>query len=386
MDRNIIIFIALLAILFIGQVILTEAFVSGAGPPELFSTELERIQTFIYDPNNYYNFTNAITIFSSNSPVSKGETVTAEVIYNGDLWMFTSGLPVDQDGQVTFDASIENKTFLGSTVGIPSDTNQNWKRVTLPSYTGLYKIIDIFLENTRISSVKLSPANMISKWIQGLRYDPNKSYMKNTPDEFAIYNGNAWGIISTINILGSAAGLPSSTNANWEMIPFDSIPYADIVSLIKNTEMTIPILQALVQAPAPALVQAPAPAPAPVPVITPAPPPLQAPAKPIPAPPDMTGKTIVSLSDLFILFNSRKAAPAPSPAPAPNASIDYSRMHSQIIKDVKSAVRDEMNSQLPGLINSRNIGASLNAPYVESFAAKQTADFMRYIPGRTPTF
>ena len=236
MDRNTIIFIALLAILFIGQ-FLIEGFTEE---PKLLSTELERIQTYIYHPDNYYDITNALGIFSTNSPLIRGKTVTIEVIYNGKGWKFTRGLPFDEQGR-RLDASgninddiPKPSPLLGSTVGAPSDTNTNWKQVIIPiPFTGTLKIAEIFLENTIIGSVPLSPADMISKYIQSLIYSPNKTYTKNTHDAVAIYHGNMWVIQSTI--LGSTAGTPSTTNSNWKLLSFEEIPYKDIIDAIKNT-------------------------------------------------------------------------------------------------------------------------------------------------------
>lgn len=234
MDRNTIIFIALLAILFLGQFV-TEGFTEQ---PKLLSTELERIQTYIYHPDNYYDFNNAQGIFSTNASVSKGKTVTTEVIYNGKRWKFTGGFPVNMNGRPV-DASGDaiysgSSPLLGSTVGAPSDTNTNWKQIDIPlEFMRTFKIVEIFLENTIIGSVPISPANMISKYIQSYIYSPNKTYAKNTHDGVAVYNGNIWAIESTI--LGSTAGAPSDTNSNWKLLSLEEIPYKDIIDAIKNT-------------------------------------------------------------------------------------------------------------------------------------------------------
>jgi hypothetical protein len=344
MDRNTIIFIALLAILFIGQ-FLIEGFTEE---PKLLSTELERIQTYIYHPDNYYDFNNAYGIFGTNAPVSKGKTVTTEVIYNGKLWKFTAGFPVNMNGRPV-DASGDaiysgSSPLLGSTVGAPSDTNTNWKQIDIPlEFIRTFKIVEIFLENTIIGSVPISPADMISKYIQSYIYSPNKTYAKNTHDGVAVYNGNIWAIESTI--LGSTAGAPSDTNSNWKLLSLEEIPYKDIKDAIKNTAIAA-------QAPAPSSSLRASPAPSSPLGASPAPAP---PKEPAPAP-NPLGYTTVSLSDL-LLFNARKA---------PNT--DYS---SSIQK-----------SPLP-VINA-NRGSPLDAR-VESFAAQQGIDFMRHISKRTPT-
>jgi hypothetical protein len=85
----------------------------------------------------------------------------------------------------------------------------------------------------------------------------------------------------------------------------------------------------------------------------------------------------LSVADLLFLLASRKNTPPPQ-------AIDYSTMRADIIEDVKTTVRAEMNSGWNGIDNT-NMGADLFDPYVESFANQQGAHFMRYIPGRTPT-
>jgi len=349
MDRNTIIFIALIAILFLGQVILTESFVSS---PVLFSEMIDYTRQSIkeqaYNPNTYYNR------FPSNKGVKSSAT------YNGYKWGFTSGLkPVngsfsiggETDASGNSKSPIMPKDILGSTAGAPSDTNSYWMREPAIPEDILSKIIR--------QNISLSSADIMNKLIQTGMYSPNKYYNYTSASDdsrSSIFNGNLWQIESNVNILGSTAGPPSPTNSKWKMVSLEMMP-SDYVAAIKKTAIAG--------------------------LDTPT-------AKPKPTSPDMTGKTVVSLSDLFIFFNSRKAAQAPAPArapaPAPNASIDYSSMQREIINDVKSAVRDEMNSHLPGLINSRNIESNLDDSYVESFAAKQAADFMRYIPARTPTF
>lgn len=114
---------------------------------------------------------------------------------------------------------------------------------------------------------------------------------------------------------------------------------------------------------------------------------------------DASGNIIISISDLLSLLGTG-ASPAGKVAPvtqvgatqvtqgtdASGAAGAYSSMRDEIISDVKSAVRSEvLNSQWTGLLNSGHTGAQvLDDSCIDTFAAQQGSDFMRYIPGKNP--
>jgi len=114
---------------------------------------------------------------------------------------------------------------------------------------------------------------------------------------------------------------------------------------------------------------------------------------------DASGNIIISISDLLSLLSSG-ARPMPVAPVAVTQSTQgtqgtldasgtagaYSSMRDEIISDVKSAVRSEvLNSQWTGLLNSGHTGAQvLDDSCIDTFAAQQGSDFMRYIPGKNP--
>ena len=121
---------------------------------------------------------------------------------------------------------------------------------------------------------------------------------------------------------------------------------------------------------------------------------------------DASGNIIISISDLLSLLGTGaspagKVTPVAPVAPvgatqatqatqgtldASGAAGAYSSMRDEIISDVKSAVRSEvLNSQWTGLLNSGHTGAQvLDDSCIDTFAAQQGSDFMRYIPGKNP--
>ena len=118
---------------------------------------------------------------------------------------------------------------------------------------------------------------------------------------------------------------------------------------------------------------------------------------------DASGNIIISISDLLSLLGTG-ATPAGKVAQgtqvaqvgatqgtqgtldASGTAGAYSSMRDEIISDVKSAVRSEvLNSQWTGLLNSGHTGAQvLDDSCIDTFAAQQGSDFMRYIPGKNP--
>jgi hypothetical protein len=105
---------------------------------------------------------------------------------------------------------------------------------------------------------------------------------------------------------------------------------------------------------------------------------------------DASGNLIISISDLLSLLGSSTTTPGPTPGPTSLTTspsmheASYSTMRDEIMGDVKSAVRNELlNSQWTGLLNSGHTQV-LDDSCIDTFAAQQGSDFMRYIPGKNP--
>ncbi len=121
---------------------------------------------------------------------------------------------------------------------------------------------------------------------------------------------------------------------------------------------------------------------------------------------DASGSRItLSLSDLFSLIgggntttssttsSTRSTTQAVQPIQVgqggiPESSFDqqfYSNLKGTILSDVRQTVRDTLQSSSAGQGGAaRNAGPVLTDSCIDSVAAQQGADFMRYIPGKNP--
>lgn len=92
---------------------------------------------------------------------------------------------------------------------------------------------------------------------------------------------------------------------------------------------------------------------------------------------DASGNITLSLSDLMSLLGYGTTVTSLD-AKDPVVGNSYKEMRSEIIKDVKKAVRDEM------LAKQFSDETVLDDSCIDSFSAQQGADFMKYIPGKNP--
>ena len=112
-------------------------------------------------------------------------------------------------------------------------------------------------------------------------------------------------------------------------------------------------------------------------------------------------KVTLSIADLFSLIGTSSIAQAPqrsivretpsvstTPAGAPESTFDqqfYSNLKGTILSDVRQTVRDTLQSYGSGKQGAAsNAGPVLTDSCIDSAAADQGADFMRYIPGKNP--
>jgi hypothetical protein len=91
---------------------------------------------------------------------------------------------------------------------------------------------------------------------------------------------------------------------------------------------------------------------------------------------DASGNITLSLSDLMSLLGYGTTVTSLDTKDPVVGS--YKEMRSEIIKDVKKAVRDEM---LQKEFSDETI---LDDSCIDSFSAQQGSDFMKYIPGKNP--
>jgi hypothetical protein len=112
---------------------------------------------------------------------------------------------------------------------------------------------------------------------------------------------------------------------------------------------------------------------------------------------DASGSKItLSLADLFSLLGSgTSTTTTPTTTPiisrsstsnygTPESTFDqqfYSNLKGTILSDVRQTVRDTLQSQGGAAANA---GPVLTDSCIDSAAAQQGADFMRYIPGKNP--
>lgn len=102
---------------------------------------------------------------------------------------------------------------------------------------------------------------------------------------------------------------------------------------------------------------------------------------------DVSGSVIsLSLTDLLSLIGTTNSTPPPA-AQQPvviNSGLGastYNSLKDSIISDVKQTVRDELlNGSLSGGLGD----TVLSDDCIDSFSAKQGADFMKYVPGKNP--
>ena len=116
---------------------------------------------------------------------------------------------------------------------------------------------------------------------------------------------------------------------------------------------------------------------------------------------DASGSTVtLSLADLFSLIggNTRTSTtnasttstttPSLSSAGTPESTFDqqfYTNLKGTILSDVRQTVRDTLQSSAGGQGGAAgSAGPVLTDSCIDSAAAQQGADFMRYIPGKNP--
>ena len=108
---------------------------------------------------------------------------------------------------------------------------------------------------------------------------------------------------------------------------------------------------------------------------------------------DVSGSKItLTLSDLIALLGTPPAAPPAPPAPPATSPYDLLRLESTITSEVKDALRSELLSgSLLGRSSSSSGSCSGSGSddlvpdsCIDSFAAQQGTDYMRYVPGKNP--
>ena len=94
---------------------------------------------------------------------------------------------------------------------------------------------------------------------------------------------------------------------------------------------------------------------------------------------DTSGNITLSLSDLMSLLGSGTSVTSLTDTKKPVVGNSYKEMRSEIIKDVKQAVKDEMLQK-----QFSDETTILDDSCIDSFSAQQGSDFMKYIPGKNP--
>lgn len=98
-------------------------------------------------------------------------------------------------------------------------------------------------------------------------------------------------------------------------------------------------------------------------------------------------KISLTLSDLIKLISLSKGTSQNTPITSsiPEQSVDsqfYSTLKPQILSDVRESVSKELNDS--PLTKDTSCG-TISDECINSFVSKQSADFMRYIPGKNPS-
>lgn len=107
---------------------------------------------------------------------------------------------------------------------------------------------------------------------------------------------------------------------------------------------------------------------------------------------DVSGSKItLTLSDLISLLGTPPAAPPAAPAPAARSPSPYELLSLErtITSEVRDAVRSELlNGSLLGGSSASGRSSSTDDlvpdSCIDSFAAQQGSDYMRYVPGKNP--
>jgi hypothetical protein len=106
---------------------------------------------------------------------------------------------------------------------------------------------------------------------------------------------------------------------------------------------------------------------------------------------DNSGSMItVSLTDLLSLIGkSNQTAQAPAPAPIPQPIVvqapgTQSALDSQFYSNLKDSIVKDVTSSLSSTLATQSAPAVLTDDCIDSAVNQQSADFMRYIPGKNP--
>jgi len=224
MDKNTLVFIALLSVLFIGQLLLNEGFADTtfssnpqARTHRIYAIALSMLKDVVYNPMMQY-------------------TINYPCLYNGSAWL----------------ALIQGP---GSSLGVPSPTNPKWKAQPISSLTGIYSSLPEYADFSSIfndaalesafrgmQGSDLTP--VYSAIVNALMYKPTHMYSWNT---MCIHNGNMWSPSPSVReyqvastegmpvVSGSALGLPSGQNSNWMLTNPPSNIDPVLLQIIRNT-------------------------------------------------------------------------------------------------------------------------------------------------------
>ena len=225
MNRNTLVFIVLICVLFIGHLLINEGFVDSSVPSQPIEDKTAILVAYQLSlwflPNLVYNQTQQYKINS-------------KILYNGSLW---SNL---QEG-------------TGSSLGIPTPTNSKWQQISIDAIVN-YGVnnFNANIDASLVSSLKqmqgsdLTPVyNVI---IKSLMYDPT---YKGPVGMFCIYNGNMWIPSSKSKMSENELGTPSLSNPNWQIFNTQYSSEIDPLAkqLIQNTGQGVqPILSAPIPA------------------------------------------------------------------------------------------------------------------------------------------
>jgi hypothetical protein len=214
MNRNTLVFIVLICVLFIGHLLINEGFVDSSAITDdqktqehiaiMYQGYISMISNFRYNPDFTYDI---------------NDQATSQAIYNGIQWRST----------------VSGK---GSQLGIPSDANTNWRKIPFPTDDEINKhgMMNLINAIKKIQGSDFTP--LYNELITGLIYDPSRMYRGS---DLCIYNGNMWRVVSLqeVTASGSTLGVPSITNSNWMIyqgLNMDPI----LLQLIKNTAHATP--------------------------------------------------------------------------------------------------------------------------------------------------